>query len=317
MLILGAGVIGLSLALELRARGHAVTVLHRPSSPGEASPAAAGMLAVEDPHNPPELLPLARLSRELYPAFLASIEALSGMPVPFQTEVTVQTMPDGSVRRLAENSLDPRQLLSALLEAVNRAGARFLPAAGDPATNPASQAPILVHAAGAWPALKLSITPRKGQMLRVRLPPDLPLAEVYRSEDIYIVPRTRGPQAGTALIGATVEDVGFDVTTHPGALGVLRHLAAGLFPAFADSAQTPTVEGWAGLRPASPDELPLIGELPANAGLRTQRHFVATGHFRNGILLAPVTAVLLADLIEGRAPRLSLQPFSPTRFAAH
>ena len=88
--ILGAGLIGLSLALELTDRGAAVTVIDRGRSLAGASTAAAGMLAAEDPYNPPELQHLSRLSAERYPAFLRRIEALSGIAVPFQTETTIQ-----------------------------------------------------------------------------------------------------------------------------------------------------------------------------------------------------------------------------------
>jgi glycine oxidase len=151
-------------------------------------------------------------------------------------------------------------------------------------------------------------------MLRVQLPPALHgLHEVYRSDAIYIVPRTLGPQAGTALIGATIEDAGFDTSTHTRDLTHLRTLAATLLPTLASEKDAPQLEAWAGLRPHTPDRLPLLGPLE---GLPAQsiRHFVATGHYRNGILLAPATAILLTDLIEGKPPTLDITPFSPTRF---
>jgi len=148
-------------------------------------------------------------------------------------------------------------------------------------------------------------------MLRVQLPPGLQgLREVHRSDEIYIVPRTLGPQAGTALIGATIEDAGFDTSTHPRDLTHLRALAANLLPALADESSAPQLEAWAGLRPHTPDRLPLLG--PVEPG---SRHFLATGHYRNGILLAPATAVILADLIEAKPSNLDLTSFSPSRFA--
>src|SRR5258705_5406136 len=88
--IAGAGIIGLSLALELNHRGMAVTVLDRSSPLSEASTAAAGMLAANDPHTPPKLQPLADLSLLLYPEFLDRLRALSGIEVPFQTHATIQ-----------------------------------------------------------------------------------------------------------------------------------------------------------------------------------------------------------------------------------
>ena len=118
VVVLGAGLIGLSLALELNDRGARVAVLDRWRSLTGASIAAAGMLAAEDPCNPRELLPLSRLSIERYPGFLRRIETLSGMQVPFQTESTMQSLADGTMVRLTERSIDPRQLATALRAAV-------------------------------------------------------------------------------------------------------------------------------------------------------------------------------------------------------
>lgn len=330
VLIAGAGIIGLSLALELHRRGARVIVLDAGRALQQASSAAAGMLAVHDPHNPPALLPLAELSASLYPAFLSSIQARSGFTVPFQTETTIQYLAGGRTARLAEHSLDPRQLAIALLAAVratpidlhehtplthSEAGPRGITAST--ASGESFSATHLVYASGAWTAsgawapshrLRIPVAPRKGQMLRVQLPSSTPLTEVHRSHSIYIVPRTRGPQAGTALIGATVEDAGFDTATNPRDLAGLRALAAELLPTLAEEADAPLVESWAGLRPCTPDGLPLLGRLGDTA------EWLATGHFRNGILLAPGTAVALADLIEAHLPPLDLSAFAPLRF---
>jgi glycine oxidase len=144
-------------------------------------------------------------------------------------------------------------------------------------------------------------------MLRVCLPSEVRLRQVHRGRLVYVVPRTTGPQAGSALIGATVEDAGFDIGTHPRELAQLRALAASLDPALAWVRGAPLLEAWAGLRPCTPDELPLLGCVGES------QQFVATGHFRNGILLAPGTAEVLADLLEGRKPRVSLEAFAPER----
>ncbi|HLI78143.1 MAG TPA: FAD-dependent oxidoreductase [Acidobacteriaceae bacterium] len=317
--ILGAGVIGLSLALELRRRGAEVTVLERGSAVSQASWAAAGMLAARDPFNPPQLAPLSALSARLYPAFLEELEELSGQPVPFQTERTLQTLADGSIVPLREHSIDPRQLALALVAAVQATGVRIsqqykATAAPSPFGN--GQAPALtVHTTGAWAAAP-EIFPRKGQMLRVRLPSGCTLREVHRSEHVYVVPRTAGPQTGTALIGATVEDAGFNTDTCDADLAALRRAGAALvprLPELLDAKHTPIVEAWAGLRPATVDDLPLLGDV-TGADPGPTRHLIAAGHFRNGILLAPATAVLLADIIQGRTPPIDLAPFSPARF---
>jgi len=172
----------------------------------------------------------------------------------------------------------------------------------------------MVYAAGAWAGDvagmgALPVTPRKGQMLRVRVPEGLALNEVHRSERVYVVPRTAGPQAGTALIGATVEDVGFDVAVHAEDLTRLRGLAAELVPEVGSEMDAPMVEAWAGLRPATPDGLPVLG------ASESPRRFIAIGHYRNGVLLAPATAIVMADLLMGKMPAVDLGAFSPRRFA--
>lgn len=331
VLIVGAGLIGLATALELHDRGASVVVLDRRRSLAGASVAAAGMLAAEDPCNPPALGPLSHLSIERYPAFLRHIEALSGLAVPFQTDRTLQQMPDGTTLHLAERSIDPRQLAQALRATVASAPIQVFEDARIASAAPGARetslhlesgvaitARSVVIAAGAWTpdalhafgSESIPIVPRKGQMLRVRVPSHLEFKEVRRNEGVYIVPRHFGKQAGTALIGATVEDAGFDTTVHARDLWTLREHASDLAPELASPADAPIVESWAGLRPATPDLLPVIGAL-AHPG-----HFLASGHYRNGILLAPATALVIADLIEGRTPPVDLAPLAPTRFLA-
>ena len=122
-------------------------------------------------------------------------------------------------------------------------------------------------------------------------------------EDGYLVPKA----GGILYAGATVEDVGFRKRTTPRALASLRRMATALVPGL----RRAQVAGeWAGLRPGSPDDLPIIGPLPQKENV-----YVATGHFRNGILLAPITGKLVSQLIlEGRT-EMTLEPFSPARFA--
>jgi glycine oxidase len=328
ILIAGAGIIGLSLALELHHRGHRVTVLERDTALTHASIAAAGMLAAHDPHNPPALQPLSDLSLTLYPAYLDRMQRLSGLSVPFQTQTTLQHLPNGEILTIPEHSLDPRQLAPALLAAVRSTSidlrehtpvhVAFETSDSITVTNKSGlnlTAQHLIFTLGSWSGAP-AITPRKGQMLRVKLPPSLhDLHEVHRNEHIYIVPRTLGPQAGTALIGATVEDAGFDTTVHPADLSHLRTLAANLLPALADPTLAPQLESWAGLRPATPDYLPLLGRIHSEDRTNPQsRKLLATGHYRNGILLAPATATLLANLLESKPSPVDLTPFNPTRF---
>jgi glycine oxidase len=349
--IAGAGIIGLSLALELHHRGHRVTVLDQGDPLAEASTAAAGMLAAQDPDNPPQLRPLADLSLSLYPAFLDRLYNFSAIRVPFQTHTTLQSLhpkhnspnelspahlttedlshllpaliPTGHrFILLDEHSLDPRQLAAALLAAVHSTTIDLRPNTSLLSTRSTSNSIEIITATGtihssrfvdctgAWATTTsrlshLQIAPRKGQMVAVALPPSLPLHFVVRTPDIYIVPRTTGPAAGRAIIGATIEDSGFDKSIHPDDIHHLRALAAALLPPIAN---TPQLEAWSGLRPATPDGLPLLGALPGDP-----HHLIATGHYRNGILLAPATALVMAQLLSNETPSVDLTSFSPGR----
>jgi glycine oxidase len=142
-------------------------------------------------------------------------------------------------------------------------------------------------------------------MLAVELPSSLPLPIVVRTSDIYIVPRTTEAKGIRAIIGATVEEAGFDKTVHPTDITRLRSLAAQLLPPIAEARE---LETWAGLRPATADNLPLLGSLPGS-----ENRFLATGHYRNGILLAPATASVMADLISGKRPLIDPSAFSLMR----
>ena len=348
--IAGAGIIGLSLAIELRRRGHRVIVFDQGAPLSEASTAAAGMLAPNDPENPPQLGALADLSLSLYPAFIERIHELSGVRVPFQTCSTLQALPshlpvpEGELTSsdlmrllpalnhsgyrfilLDEHSLDPRQLASSLLAAVRattidlRSNTRVLSVrtSRDHVEIRTAQGQIevgrFVDCSGAWaastsPLTNLRVSPKKGQMLYVALPSSLPLALVVRTNSVYIVPRLTGPNLGRALIGATVEDAGFDKSLHPSDIAHLQSLAAELLPALA---QAQKVEAWAGLRPATRDHLPILGAMSDRSN-----HLLATGHYRNGILLAPATAHLIAQLLSGETPTIDLAPFSPSRVIA-
>lgn len=346
--IAGAGIIGLSLALELHTRGARVSVCDQGDPLAEASTAAAGMLATHDPENPRQLLELSKLSLALYPGYLDRLFQLSGLLVPFHTSTTVQGL--GSHRGksarslpvladetlallspglridgqhfvlLSENSLDPRELAAALLTAVRSTSidlrtqtpvrlVRSDALSVEVHTNGETIfAGSFVDCTGAWgfsPSIpaSLRVIPRKGQMLAVAMPASLPLHVVIRTPNIYIVPRTADPKRARLIIGATVEDAGFDKTVFREDIAKLRSQAVELLPALAD---TEELEAWAGLRPATRDHLPLIGQLKKN-------HFVATGHYRNGILLAPATARVMAQLLAGERVSTNLSTFSPFR----
>jgi glycine oxidase len=349
VLIAGAGIIGLSLALDLASHGVKVIVLERGRAMAESSWAAAGMLAANDPENPPQLAELANFSLALYPDFLALIERLSGRKVPLRTKATIHALNGdhatelGNTRKLTrselqtiapaltlqyqhflfieEPSLDPRDLCAALPAAAVAAGVKLIEdspvisvdaeidrvVVQTPTT--AIAATHFVNCAGAWaesPALDRlpsghpRIAPVKGQITTVRLRGAATLTHVLRTPDIYLVPRGDG----CITIGATIEHAGFDKTVEPQAIAALLKAAAEIFPPIAEAE---ILESWAGLRPGSSDELPLIGPT-------TQLNcWIATGHFRNGILLAPATARILSQLIRGETPAVDIAPFAPNR----
>jgi glycine oxidase len=336
VIIAGAGIIGISLALELRERGATVLVLDRAEPGSEASSAAAGMLAPSDPETPEALHSLAMASARMFAAFVQKVESAAGIQVDFRRVGTIALTPEPTApreyRRLSaaelqllepsihcsdnsayfvrEDSVDPHLLTRAALAAARTLAVEIrghtavteIRARGD-AVEVVTQADTFFAAAavdcrGAWSGTP--VRPRKGQMLYV-LPEATLLQHVLRTPEVYVVPRS----SGKVLIGATVEDVGFDKAVDPSAIHRLLSAAAKYLPALASA---PITQSWAGLRPGTPDDLPIIG--PTD----TPRIFTATGHFRNGILLAPVTAQIMADLVNGRPSPLDIRTFSPDRF---
>jgi glycine oxidase len=353
VIVAGGGIIGLSAALELARSGLRVRVMERGRAMQEASWAAAGMLAAEDPAHPAELAELAALSGRIYPEFISQVERLSGRHVRLRTNATLVTSRTGdefhrcetttcyaidadeatklvpglaaegrSFVWMEEASLDPRDLCVALPLATTAAGVDLqqevevlsvTSQAGSVEVRTKRgrvSAGAFVNCCGAWAAniqhLDLqrqpaaAVEPWKGQLFRVSLEPPLDLAYVLRSPNVYMVPRG----AGQVVIGATVERVGFDRRVEPSVVENLRAQAAELWPPIASA---PVVDSWSGLRPGTQDELPMIG----SAG---QPHcWVATGHFRNGILLAPATGMIVRQLMEGSRPETSLAAFVPGR----
>ncbi|HUX66921.1 MAG TPA: glycine oxidase ThiO [Terriglobales bacterium] len=350
VIVVGAGVIGLALARELHRQGLSVMLLEAGAAGQGASWAAAGMLWGYQTSEP-ALRPLAIASARLYPTWASELEAETYLPSGYHPSGTLflaspghaapaPTLP-GWERLLPEqlqacepglrpvgaeawriagdHSVDNRLLLAALLASVRGRGlvlhehqpvrAIQATAAGLAVTTPLGThtARHVVNAAGAWAAafaapVAAPVRPCKGQMLSL-LAPDCP-RHIIAAAGAYLVPRADG----RTLIGATLEDAGFDTTVAPAAIAALRRRAEALFPALA---QAGPAESWAGLRPASADELPLIGPTPCPG------YWMATGHFRDGILLAPITAKILAHaLATGHMTQaLDLAPFLPARFA--
>jgi glycine oxidase len=128
------------------------------------------------------------------------------------------------------------------------------------------------------------------------------IRHVIRTPGVYLVPRT----GGRLLIGATVEEAGYDKRVDAETIQRLHRAALQIAPGLHEAR---VLKNWAGLRPGTPDNLPFLG--PSH----TPGYFAATGHFRDGILLAPITAHLMSQVIAGETPDYDLYPFSPLRFA--
>jgi glycine oxidase len=374
LLVVGGGVIGLSIAWQARARGMSVTLLERGATGGGTSRVAAGMLApvaeAEFGEAGRRGLGLGLRSAELWPRFAAQLQEAAGVDVGFLRTGTLLLARDEDEARELErqiafrdslgltsrrmrasearerepalapavrlaleapddHSADPRLVLGALrtaCEAVgvvvrehtpvarietDASGERVLGAVLDNGELVAAE--HVVIAAGAWSGALggvaahagIPVRPVRGQLLRLRDPagPGL-LSTVVRYEGGYIVPRADGRY----VLGATVEERGFDVEPDVGGIYELLRDAHELVPGVGE---LKIEELSVGLRPGTPDNAPVLGRGAAD-GL-----IWATGHYRNGILLAPLTAQLVTQLLVGeQADGELLRACSPERFVA-
>ncbi|MFM6312820.1 MAG: glycine oxidase ThiO, partial [Dolichospermum sp.] len=355
VLIIGGGIIGLACGLELKLRGANVTVLSRDFT-AAASHAAAGMLAPEAEnitHEP--MLSLCRRSRNLYLDWTEKLAELTGekdinntgywpcgilAPVYQQpqntgyknahwlNQDTINQYQPGLGQDVVggwwypeDGQVDNRALMKVLRTAAEYEGIIFQDGVTVEAISQQQGKVVGVQTniglfradhylltAGAWvnQLLPLSVRPRKGQMLSLRIPDcinELPLNRVLFGEGIYIVPRRNR----SMIIGATNEDVGFTAYNTPFGIQSLLQSAIRLYPQLENY---PLQELWWGFRPATSDELPILG------ASHCPNLTLATGHYRNGILLAPVTAILIADLICEQKTDPLLPNFHYSRFSA-
>jgi glycine oxidase len=337
--VIGGGVIGLSVAWRARGRGLSVVVLDRGELGGGTTRVAAGMLAPASEADSQErsLLALGLESARIWGAFADELRDVSGLDVGLRTQGTLAVARDGDEKaalerelglrerlglraqrllpsaaralepalapsiRLAvefpdDHSVDPRALAVALAAACDRAGVVLRPGTEVTRLSDVDAAQVVL-AAGPWSAglARLPVRPVKGQTIRLR--GAALLERTLRFEGGYLVPRADG----RIVLGATEEERGFDTTMTALAVHDLLRDAAELVPGILECEIEELV---AGLRPGTPDNAPLIGRLD-------ERVVVATGHHRNGVLLAPVTARIVAAELAGEA---SEHAFSPHRF---
>jgi len=347
VIIIGGGIIGLSLSIELRKRGASVLVVERGEPGREASYAAGGMLANCGDETPELLQSLATASAEMYPEFVHELQDESGMNVDLRDQGTLLFPPTGHGAKriksahplsapltelepalapaclppvfLKERSVCPRALVAAALQSAKHRGVDVSSGTAvisldvsngrttGVTTNKTSYRAVkVVNCAGAWagqiPPHNFPTRPVNGQMVCFAMPSRDLLRHVIRTPEIYLIPRSDG----RLLAGATVEEAGFDKRIVPHTIQQLSRAALTLLPALKD---TRVLEAWAGLRPGTPDNLPVLGATP------TPGYYVATGHFRDGILLAPITARVIAKVMMGEMPDYDLSAFSAERFA--
>jgi glycine oxidase len=226
---------------------------------------------------------------------------------------------EAAVLRPEEASIDNRALTAAVLEAARRSGAEFFSGSGVKAIrregnrckgltlqNEKVEAQWTIIAAGCFSAtiegaaVYAPVQPAKGQMAALRSD-DLKIERVLWSEKIYLVPRNDG----RILVGATVEYAGFDKRVTAGGIEKILSAALELAPGLKNAR---IEETWAGLRPDSQDHLPILGPTDVDGLL------MATGHFRSGILLTPITARLMREWITGQRVSVDWDRFSPLRF---
>ena len=350
VIVVGGGLVGLCAALALAERRLQVEIIAQHRT-GEASPAAAGMLAPSVEQATGAAHDFAIAARDRYPVYLDYLAERSGMRVPLNRLGILQvaisergikglkkTAPPTSewidAARLRElepalshaggamlnpndGSVDNVLLLDALEKALTNnpfvkrlhdAATRLRVSAGATcvvytATGETRECTHVIAAAGAWigqiDGLRLAhvVTPSRGQLVAYQ---STPLRHVAYGPRGYIVPR-----GDVTIGGSTMENVGFDSATTEEGLRKVSSAAEDICPPLRGHIG----RSWAGLRPVTPDMLPLIGPDPENPAV-----IYACGHSRNGVLMAPLTGDIIADLVTGTPLSHDLAQFRPDRF---
>jgi glycine oxidase len=356
VVVIGGGIIGLSVADALAACGARVTLLERRSCGAEASGAAAGMLApLAEARAPGPFLTLALAGLEAHAPWLERLREETGVDVgphgPGMLRVAPEGEPEalraafewqrrcglpldwlkggavrerepslaacaGAILSPREQHVQPPLVVQALARTLAGRGvvvregapARSFVTGGDRVRAVRIDAgevacAEVVIAGGAWsPAIaaelgaEVAVEPIRGQILALA-PSPIPFKHTIYGSDGYLVPKPDG----RLVVGATEDRAGFDA--RPTADGVRRLLAMALRLAPGLSA-APFLTAWAGLRPMATDRMPLLGPLPGWENVA-----LATGHFRNGVLLAPITGTLLAEWVLERRALPLMEPF--------
>lgn len=366
ILILGGGVIGLSTAFACAQRGHRVTVLEQGRCGGQASGAAAGMLAPfsENGEGPDDFFHLCLASLRLYPKWQETVKEISGLTFEYSHTGSLNVVHhesdllalagraawqqrfggqphivEGIALRELEPALAPGVLAAlyhpdeshiyapdyvlALEEACRKSGVRIVEHLGSVRIIPSSdnracavdgqggtyEGDCLVVCNGAWAGemqeqlgLQIPVYPIRGQICAYELPQPGAVRHMVFGSQGYVVPKANG----SLVCGASEDVAGFDTSVTDRGIRRLLNWNHRLYP-FLEELEP--YHRWAGLRPATQDGYPLLGRLSQQPTL-----ILAAGHYRNGILLSPVTAQAVADLIDDQTPPVSLARFAPERF---
>jgi glycine oxidase len=361
VVVIGAGIVGLAAARALAGERARVLVVERRRVGGEASSAAAGILAPQaEAEAETPLLPLTLASRDHHARFGPALEAETGVGLDYSARgvlavaldeprerellaraewqrargLAVEVLGPDEVREAEPNvnpavrcalffegdhCVDNVRLVKALAASAVARGASILSGrpvtellveagrvAGVRAGNETFRAPVVLSAMGAWSGLLAGdplpppVEPVRGQIVAFDVSPPL-FRHVVFSGHGYLVPRADG----RLLAGSTTERAGFDKSVTAGGLRAVIGTALEIAPALGD---VRIADSWAGLRPGTPDGLPVIGP-GALPGL-----FHASGLYRNGILVGPLVGEIAVDLIRGRPPRVDVSAFSLDRF---
>lgn len=363
VIIVGGGLIGCSIAIELAKSGLKVSVFERGQLMKEASWAAAGMLAPQSELSAitPMFL-LCQKSLQMYKSFVTNLQEVTklescyrnegflqlafdeetaksldkNMAWQLQSGLRAEKLTTSEIKKLSpvvshkvntayylpdEHQVDNRKLAESVLAMAEILGVKFElgmqvteicieqnKVIGVVANGERHYAAKVINATGSWASLfnlpkhfLPEVKPVRGQMLALKTDVGT-LEHTLHFGSTYLVPRL----CGKIIIGSTTEHVGYDKRVTTKGLEHLLSQAQKIVPKLAEAS---FVEAWAGLRPATTDLLPVLGENPQLPGL-----IFATGHYRNGILLTPITSKLISSfIITGQADEM-LAAFSPTRF---
>jgi glycine oxidase len=364
VIVLGGGVIGLASALECAKRGFQVTLLEKGKCGGQASGAAAGMLAPfsEIEEDPDDFFRLCYASLEAYPKWQQEVKELSHFNFEYtnsgslhgvfhdadilslettkrwhrEFQVEAELLDQAQIEKIepyltkdivaalhypAESHLYAPDYVVAMEKACREIGVHIADQLEEIEVTEwrtdiqvksknglVYESDFLVVSTGAWSGelehtfgIQIPVFPIRGQICAYQTEPEKLNHIVFTSQGYFVRKET-----GTLVCGATEDIAGFDTRVTEKGIQRLTNWTPKVFPFLQD---VNPFHRWAGLRPATQDGFPLLGLLEEQ-----KRVIFATGHYRNGILLSPITAITVANLVEGKDAPVPLRDFAPERF---